>query len=64
MNSRQRGYLRSLTRRRDRLTERLTEWDHGDPAPTRRELKALVFAIRVVEEAERHGMLDDLGGTR
>lgn len=61
MNAKQRKNLQNLQRRRDRLVERVSEYrKDGNPEPARRELSALNYAIRVIENCEAAGILDDV----
>ena len=45
MNSKARKHLQSLRRRRDLLETRVATYAGGDPHPTRRELRALIWAL-------------------
>ena len=49
MNSKARKHLETLRRRRDRLVVRVAAYQGGDPHPTRRELRALIWAINELE---------------
>lgn len=63
MNVRERhaSHLNTLVRRRDRLSERLDEYrPDGNPEPTLREMRATAWAIKIIEELDRQGLLEDV----
>lgn len=61
MNAKQKKHMQNLLRRRARLVERITGYRHdGNPEPARRELSALNYAIRVIENCDAAGILDDV----
>lgn len=51
--------LEALNRRRNWLAARIAT-RQGDPDYNRAELRALNYAIAVIEEAHRRGLLDEL----
>ncbi len=60
----QRGFVRALVRRRDRLAERLKTYDaDGDPDRTKEELAAIKWALQVLYAAEQEKVLRDLEQT-
>lgn len=57
MTSRERKHYETLVRRRDRLQSRLGPSFIGNPEPTKRELRAINWAIWIVEELDRQDLL-------
>jgi len=53
--------LAALERRRGRLSQRLTEYrPDGDMGYTKAELRAVNYALRILDAAQREGVLMDL----
>lgn len=62
MNAYQRKQLDSLTRRRERLAERVSGYRRdGNVESAKRELSAINYAIRVIQNCESAGILDEVG---
>jgi len=61
MNNKQYRQLETLKRRQRRLEERLAGNFRGDPEPTKRELSALRWAIRVIENCDAADILKEVG---
>ncbi len=59
MNYRQREYVVTLHRRTAHLAGIIANWRGGNDSWARHELAALQWTIRVIEEAEKHGVLED-----
>lgn len=63
MNAYQRKQLDSLRRRRERLAERVSGYRRdGNVDSAKRELSAINYAIRVIQNCESSGILDEVGG--
>jgi hypothetical protein len=62
VNARERKYVTMLVRRRDRLHEIVADWQGkpGGADRSRAELAALDWALRVVQNADEDGTLDEL----
>lgn len=62
MNAYQRKQLDSLKRRRERLSERVSGYRvDGNVEGAKRELSAINYAIRVIQNCESAGILDEVG---
>jgi hypothetical protein len=64
VNARERKYVMMLVRRRDRLHEIVADWQGkpGGEDRSRAELAALDWALKVVQNADEDGTLDELTG--
>lgn len=61
MNAKQKSKLETLQRRRTRLAERVKGYrKDGNVEAAKRELSALNWAIRVIENCESSGILNDV----
>lgn len=60
MRSNHEKHYQSLVRRRDRLKERLADYEGSNPDPTKRELASLSWVIDLVEHLDREGILEDV----
>ena len=55
--------MKALQRRHTHLTERLKKWSRGDPAHTKAERSALMWAMWVIAGADEEGVLEQLAQT-
>lgn len=62
MNAYQKKQLDSLRRRRERLAERVSGYRvDGNVESAKRELSAINYAIKVIQNCETAGILDQVG---
>lgn len=60
MTGRQKDNVQVLERRRDHLAARIANYQGRNPSWDKAELRAISWAIRVVQRADHHGILGDL----
>lgn len=61
MTRKEAQFVERLERRRDHLADRIKNRESGSPSHDRAELSATNWALRVIQHAEAHGILHDLG---